>query len=117
MKKNFKDIKTKRKLTLSASVVGMLYIMNEANYCANNGEINLDASLMECETLETYQKLVLNASLCGLDTRNKGNEALIYGGLDYLDNTQYKNTLLDDRELAKEHIVTIKRERIKSPYD
>lgn len=117
MKKNFKDIKNKRRLTLSTSVLGMLYIMEEAKFCANNGEINLDASLEECESLESYQKIIAKASLCGLDTRNKGNEALIWGGIDYVDNVQYKNILLDDRELAKEHTITIKRERIKSPYD
>lgn len=103
--KRVPDKKVKRGLTLSKVSLLGLEQKDFTDFLYSYGEFNKNVSINEISTLNKFKHITEKGALLGLNTEEKGEETLIFGGGDYSVNLIYAKCLSYDSKLASSHLV------------
>lgn len=103
--KRVPDKKVKRGLTLSKVSLLGLEQKDFTDFLYSYGEFNKNVSINEISTLNNFKHITEKGALLGLNTEEKGEETLIFGGGDYSVNLIYAKCLSYDSKLASSHLV------------
>ncbi len=105
-----------KNIVMSDSYKAMESVKDEINYILENAEFNENILLLDADNLLAYEEVVKNDSLSGLYLENKGFETLIIGGVDYNGTLQYRDVLLSDEKLRKQHLMVTEKEDTSNPF-